>query len=349
MRDLQETPDRAVQDGRIRYGLFRSPFSCLNLTDADIFQKGDSRLRGLGNFRLKEWEHFGIFAGPYFLGVALVDLKFAGVSWCSLFHRPSGTLHEQERKFLPGRIRIPPELRNGSMDLKAGGGYRILLENRLEEGYHRLVVKVKAGKSFPGVLADLILWERPEQVQPLIALLPLGENRPFFSHKAPCFVEGEVTVGTESFAVKQNESVALLDFHRAFYPHKTYWEWATFAGFDRQGDLIGMNLTRNVIERDDLYNENGVWYRNTLHPVGPAEFRIPERKGDPWHVRSRDGHVDLTFRPLGGRSETIRLGPFHASYDQPLGLFSGKLCDSAGVVHVVEDMIGMVEDHRVTW
>jgi hypothetical protein len=149
--------------------------------------------------------------------------------------------------------------------------------------------------------------------------------------------------------VKKQESVGLLDFHRAFYPHKTYWEWATFAGFDRNGDLLGMNLTRNVIDRDDLYNENGVWFRNTLHPVGPAEFRIPDDKDDLWHVRSRDGHVDLSFRPLGGRSETFGLGPVRSQYIQPLGLFSGKLRDSAGVVHAVEDMIGMVEDHRVNW
>ncbi len=349
MRELLETPERAVQDGRIRYGMYKTRFPCLNLLDADIFQKGESSPRWRRALRLKEWEHFGVFAGPYFLGVALVDLKVAGLSWCCLFHRPSGTLQEQRRKFLPGRIRIPPELGNGRMDLEAGHGYRILLENRLEEGFHRLLLNVKACKDFPGVRADLILWERPEEIQPIIALLPLGETRPFFSHKAPCFAEGELTVGSETMEVKKQESVALLDFHRAFYPHKTYWEWATFAGFDRNGDLIGMNLTRNMIRRDDLYNENGVWYRNTLRPVGPAEFRIPEDKGDLWHVRSRDGNVDLSFRPLRGRSETVRLGPFQARYIQPLGLFSGKLRDGAGVVHTVEDMIGMMEDHRVAW
>jgi len=350
LRELLETPERAVDKGRVRYGWYRTPFSCLNLLDADLGAKGGKGARRRRALRLKEWEHFGLFAGPYFLGVAAVDMKLAGVSWCSAFHRPSRTLNEQRRMFLPGRVRIPPELGNGRLDLRAGDGYRVLLENRLqEEGCHRLVVRVKARKGFPGVHADLVLWERPGEVQPIIALLPLGENRPFFSHKAPCFAEGQLTVGSETVEVKPRESVALLDFHRAFYPYKTYWEWATFAGFDRKGDLIGVNLTRNVIQRDDLYNENGVWYRNTLHPVGPAEFRIPASADDPWHIRSRDGNVELVFRPLGGRSETMRLGPFSCRYVQPLGLFSGRLRDRDGVVHSVEDMFGMAEDHRVSW
>jgi len=351
LRTLLETPPRAVEDGRPLYGIYKRPFACLNLLDAGATADGSGGLpRWRRSLRLKEWEHFGVFAGPYFLGVAMVDLKLAGLSWCCLFHRPSGTLAEQRRRLLPGRVRIPPALVNGSCELRAGGGYRVSVENRLGEGFHRLRVRVAARQGFPGVHADLVLWERPEQVQPIIALLPLGEGRPFFSHKAPCFPEGTLRVGAETLELSGRESVALLDFHRALYPRHTFWEWATFAGFDRRGDLIGMNLTRNVIQRDDLHNENGVWFRNTLHPVGPAEFRIPRDRAAPWHIRSRDGHVDVVFRPLGqGRSETVRLGPFHGRYVQPLGLFSGKLQDGAGVVHAVEDVMGMAEDHRVAW
>lgn len=351
MRALLETPERAVEGGSPLYGIYRSPFSCLNLLDAvESAAAGQGGSRWRRSLRLKEWEHFGVFAGPYFLGVALVDLKVAGLSWCCLFHRPSGRLVEQRRRLLPGRVRIPSELLDASTELVAGSGYRVCIENRLGEGFHRLRVQVAARAGFPGVRADLLLREQPGQVQPIIALLPLPHGRPFFSHKAPCLAEGTLTVGSETLQLEPDEAVALLDFHRAFYPRHSFWEWATFAGFDRRGDLIGMNLTRNVIQRDDLHNENGVWFRNTLHPVGPAEFRIPEEPARPWHVRSRDGHVDLTFRPLTeGRSETVRLGPFRARYVQPLGLFSGKLRDGDGLVHAVEDMMGMAEDHRVAW
>ena len=349
MRRLMETPVRAISGGRIEYGLYKTPFQELNLLDADIFDRGGSSPRWLRRLRLKEWEHFGIFTRDFFLGVAVVDLKLAGLSWCCVFDRETRTLCELQRKLLPGKIRIPPELRDGAVELRSGRGYRVSIENRLRQGNHRLVLSMEARGGFPGVSADLTLWERPEEVQPLIALLPLGENRPFFSHKAPSRAEGEVRIGKRSYSLKGRDAVALLDFHRAFYPRKTFWEWATFAGYDQAGDLIGMNVTRNLIARDDLYNENGIWFRNTLHPVGAADFRIPPGKGELWHIRTRDGNVDLVFKPLGGRSESIRLGPFLSHYVQPVGLFSGKLIDGAGIVHTVEDMFGVTEDHRVTW
>jgi len=348
MRTLLKTPERAVDGKDISYGLFETPFRELNLVDADIFNRGRATPEWLRRFRLKEWEHIGIFHEDFFLGVAVVDVKLAGLSWCCVFDRSALVFQERQRKFLPGKVRIPPDLRQGRLDLKAGG-YRIVIENKLREGHHRLMVEVPARADFPGVLADVTMWEKPDRVQPIIALLPIQEQRPFFSHKAPSFAQGEIKIGDRTHAVQPKDTIALMDFHRAFYPHRTFWEWATFAGLDRQGDLIGVNLTRNVIRRDDLYNENGLWYRNTLHPLGPAEFRIPESKGGVWYIKTRDGFVDLTFKPLGVRNETIRVGPFLSHYVQPVGLFSGKLLDGTGRIHTVEDVFGVAEDHRVTW
>jgi len=349
MRLLLETPENADSGCRLDYGLYRRPFRTLNLLEADIGGRGASDPRRLRRLRLKEWEHFGIFTRDFFLGIAAVDLKLAGLSWCCVFDRVTQTLCQREVRLLPGRIRIPPQLWDGGLGFRSGSSYRVSMENRLREGCHRLSLRIEARGSFPGVSADLTLWERPGQVQPLIALLPLGDDRPFFSHKAPSRVEGEIRIGEKTYNFKDREAIGLLDFHRAFYPHKTFWEWATFAGYDKAGDLIGMNLTRNIIEREDLYNENGFWVGNTLHPVGAAVFRIPREQGRPWHVKTADGSADLVFRPLGGRRETIRLGPFLSHYDQPLGLFSGKLVDGRGIVHTVEDMFGVSEDHRVTW
>ena len=76
------------------------------------------------------------------------------------------------------------------LDLRAGAGYRLFLANRLRDGFHKVVVRADPKGSFPGVRADLTLWEKPAEIQPLIAFLPLGENRPFYSHKSPSFVEG---------------------------------------------------------------------------------------------------------------------------------------------------------------
>ena len=349
MYELREPPAKAYQGDSILYGLYKGPIPDLNLLDIDIFDRKRPSPRWVRRLRLKEWEHIGILAESFYLGIALVDAKFLGVSWCCFFDRKTLETIEHTRKFLPGTINVPPRLEKGDLRGESRGAYRIEIQNRLQEGYHRVTLEVRERKGCPAFRGEMKLYERQGEVQPIIALLPIAPKRPFFTHKSPCPVEGMFRIGSRQFDLKPDRDVALLDYHRTFFPYRTHWEWATCAGFDKRGKLIGVNLTKGITSRDDLYNENGVWYGNTLNPVGRVDFRIPEQRSELWHMRTDDGAVDLTFKPQGQRMERIRLGPVVSSYVQPFGLFSGKLRDAQGVVHSVEDMFGIAEDHVVTW
>ena len=349
MRELLQPPARAVEGGSVNYGLYKSSFPECNLLDIDIFGTQRPSPRWLRRLRLKEWEHIGILAESFYLGIALVDAKFLGVSWCCFFDRKSLDTVEHTRKFMPGNIKVPPDLGKGDLQGRAGGKYVIEIQNRLREGYHRITVEIREHGGRPSFHAEVKLHERKGETQPIIALLPIGPQRPFFTHKSACPVEGEVRIGTRRLDLKPDRDVALLDYHRTYFPYRTHWEWATCAGFDKRGKLIGVNLTKGIISRDDLFNENGVWYGNTLTPVGRVDFRIPNDPKDLWHMKTDDGAVDLTFKPQGQRMERIRVGPLTSSYTQPFGLFSGKLRDGEGMVHTVEDMFGIAEDHVVTW
>ena len=345
MVGLTETPERAVVDGQVQFGRFLQPFKELNLLDA---QCGIPRFGGLRRFRLKEWVHIALVHDDWYLSLAAVDVGFLVTSWLHLFDRRNHKAFEHVRKLPPGRFHAPANVLDHYGEIQTRG-YRVSVHNHLEQHAHRFQVEIKGKRSLPAVEGTLVLHEEPARTQPLIALLPLGTNRPMFTHKSACPATGVLDIGGESAEFTADSNVGLLDYHKAYYPRNTYWKWATFATIDGKGDILGVNLTHNVIEDDTRYNENCIWHGNAISPVGPARFDIPKDPNQPWAIRTEDGAVELELIPQGLRRERVNLGLARSTYDQPYGLYSGKLVDSEGRRHTVENVFGLAEDHIAKW
>ena len=348
MREIKETPVRLVDRGEVQFGVFKTPFRDINLLDADIYGLGGKTPRGLRNFRLKEWQHFGIISKDHIFGTAVVNAKMMGVSWFYMFDRHTRLLTEHKQNTGTGKVTLARELWNDRCRYQ-GKGYDIDIHNYLDEGRHTLDVAIEASKMGPAVRAELVIREDLAAVQPLIVVLPLKPGRPMYSHKVPCPVEGRVRFGDLDVTLNSASDVVLIDVHKSFYPYRTNWDWATFAGYDDEGKLIGANLTHNIIPDDRDNNENAIWFGNTLSLLREARFQIPKRYTDPWIIRTADRRVDLTFTPEGERKETINLGVFVSFYHQPFGTFSGTLVDDEGTTHEVKDICGVAEHHKVTW
>jgi hypothetical protein len=170
-----------------------------------------------------------------------------------------------------------------------------------------------------------------------------------FTHKSACPASGVLDIGGESAEFNPDRDVGLLDYHKAYYPRNTFWRWATFATIDEKGDILGVNLTHNVIEDDKRFNENCIWHGNSISQVGPARFDIPKDPYRKWAIRTEDGAVELELNPQGLRREHVNLGLARSTYDQPYGLYSGTLVDSEGRRHTVENVFGLAEDHIAKW
>ena len=345
MERLLDTPDRAVVDGRVQFGRFSRPFRQLNLLDA---QCGIPRLCGLRRFRLKEWVHFGLIHHDWYLSMAMVDVGFLVTSWLHLFDRRNQTAFEYTRRLLPCGFRAPPNVWNDAAEVKTPG-YKVFVHNHVEQQVHRLSIEVHAEKGLPAVSGSVVLHENPAQTQPLVALLPLGPNRPMFTHKSACPASGVLKIGNENVEFTPNRDVGLLDYHKAYYPRNTFWRWATFATIDATGNLLGVNLTHNVIKNDERFNENCIWHGNSITLLGAARFEIPKGPVQPWKIRTTDGAVDLELTPQGLRREHVNFGFARTVFNQPYGLYSGTLVDSASRKHTVEKAFGVAEDHVATW
>jgi hypothetical protein len=345
MGKLLETPDRAVVNGQVQFGRFARPFRELNLLDAKC---GITRVGGLRRFRLKEWEHWAVVHPNWYLSVAIVDVGFLVTSWLHLFDRRNRKAFEHVRKLPPWMFRAPANLWDHSGEVKTRG-YRVFVHNHLERQVHRLQIEVSGQRSLPAVSGTLLFNEDPARTQPLVVMLPLGPNRPMFSHKSACPASGVLEIGGEKVEFTPDRDVGLLDYHRAYYPRNTFWRWATFATIDASGNLLGVNLTHNIIKDDEQFNENCIWHGNSISLLGAARFDVPKDPTQPWTIRTTDGAVNLELTPQGLRRERVNLGLIRTAYDQPYGLYSGTLVDYTGRRHTVEKAFGVAEDHVATW
>jgi len=344
-RILSPTPKEAVTDGRAAFGVFDSPFSTLNLLDCET---GMPKLGGLRRSRLKEWQHFAVIHPDFYLSVALVDAKIVCSSWVFVHDRRTSTSFEHVRKLRPGGFSLAETLWDARARF-AGPGYEISLHNNLKQGLHTLSLNIEEDGDRPAVSGELVLHEQLDAVQPLVAMLPIDARRPLYTHKAPLPCEGKLDIRGEAVSFERDRDLTLIDVHKAYYPRKTFWRWATFAAMDSQGTAIGVNLTHNVVKKDEEINENAIWYGSSLSRLGPARFEVPDDPMEPWTVRTTDGRAELTLEPSGLRSEDFNMLVARSRYTQPIGLYSGFLIDDSGRRHEISSAWGVAEDHMVTW
>ena len=343
-------PDRLVDEsGQVTFGVFDGPLRRIDLDAARLRNGWRPLARPLARFRLKEWQHFCLDLPGFFGTFAIVDSKFLKVSWFHGVERPGGRGFEHGRKGPLLRTRLARELFDDRSAVHARG-YRIEVENRLDAGEHRITVDIASKGDLPAVRGGLRCLHDLGRVTPMVVVLPVGPNRGMYSHKVPLPLEGELQVGDSTFRATPQDSQAILDIHKAHYPRHTWWNWATCAGRDAAGRLIGLNLTRNVNTDEEHLNENGIWIDGELHHLGAARFEFDKQRVlEPWRLTTTDGAVDLTFQPEGERCDDIDIGPIRSVFHQPHGRFHGTVTLPDGDTVAIEDLYGVCEDHDAKW
>lgn len=346
MREHKNTPQRMVTEGKVTgFGAFKEPFTEINLLDLDLKFGGRTVPRLLRDFRLKEWQYYGVIHEDYYFGIVIFDSKYVGLSFFTAFDRGSGKLLEHERKSFGAPLRISRELLHGNCYFRQFG-YWMEFENRLHNGLHRVVVNIKPKKGSPGVKAELYFHEDLDKLQPLIVVNPIDNNRPFYTHKIACPVEGSIDLNGKRIELLRDKHIGLMDVQKTYYKYNSFWKWAMFGGYDRRGRLIGMNACENVIADDDEFNENCTWVdgRITLMPAVRFNFEEDNHMED-WRIVSHDGMMDLVFKPVGARCDRLNAGIILTDFKQPYGNFQGYMPGPDGEQIKVDGLFGLCEHH----
>lgn len=336
--------------GRIVCGVYREPLAHEDLDAARFGWFGGTAPTPARALRLKQWQHYCVISPHYLLTFAVVDTAYMKTGWARVVDLATGHGFERAIKGPPTLdARVAAGLWRGRTWLCASG-LRIEVRNDLDRGRHEVRLRVAAAGGEPDIDAAFVCQHDLDAIEPLVVNLPLGRNRAMYSHKVPLPVAGRLRVGSREVELTPADSVAVLDIHKAHYPRHTWWKWATFAGFDAGGRIIGLNLTENVARQPERWTENAAWIDGRCHRLSRVNYEFDRRAiRDPWRIATRGGEVNLEFRPQGGRRERLELGPLlRSSFDQLHGTFHGTV-EAGGETLEIDGLRGLCEDHDALW
>ncbi len=343
MRKIKETPENMVEkDGTINFGTFRTPFRNANILDAPLYSPSHKVPAFWKKFRLKEWQHFGIITPTHYFGMVIFDAKFMGVSFFYAYDRIENKRFEHS---MQGASRVAAQVDDDCCEFKKSG-YHLRFENRLKEGFHKIIINIEGKKNLPAVKGEVKVFEDLKTIEPLVQVSPVTQFRPFYTHKAAMPAEGTIKLGTKEIVMNQKQDIALIDEQKTYYPYTSFWKWATAAGYNEYGELLAFNLCQNMITDDEDFNENCMWVDGKIFCLKAARFKFEKDNVlHPWEVKTTDGYLDLLFTPSGERAEKINAGFIVSDFHQPFGMYNGRFKDENNRIYPLANLFGLAEHH----
>jgi hypothetical protein len=332
-------PALLVEDGRQQLGRFAGPPTRTNLIDAGYMKLP----RALRRWRLKEWQALQIATPSLFVNLALFDAKLMQLLQVKVYDRARSTKHLHERQLRPGAFRVADQLLDSETayrDRKSALRFR----NRFAAGRIEVDIAVEATKSSPSIKAELIVHTQRGASQ--VVSLPFSGDVGMYSHKGMFPIDGEITIDGATHRLTTSDSLALLDDHKGYYPYVMKWDWATSAVRDARGRALGFNLTRNQCRDPDRFNENCVWIDDRCARLPAVTFERADARGpsERWHIRDREGRVDLTFTPTVPGDVRVNALVVESRYRGPFGKFHGRLAPDNLEPVDVDGWFGMGEE-----
>jgi len=345
---MLETPDRIVENKSIAHGVFRLPIRDMNFADAG--PQGGRLNRLLWRWRLKEWLGFGIEHPDLVFTVFFQDAKYLSSSNVFVLNRRTNELIVHERAGLRGAAKVAANLYD-DVSRHVAKGYYVECYSHVDAGVHIIRVEIDATRSKPGVSAEIILSEDLSRVQPLVVSFPLRRGYSIFTHKAPMPVSGRLEIGDKRIEYDPARDLALMDEHKSFLPYRTVWRWATFAGYDSKGRLVGANLgDHDTVEDQMQWNENCIWLEDKIFLLGAIDYDFdPKCYMEPWKIREVEGRAELTFFPQVDKVKNVSLGVLGMRYFQPSGYFKGFLMTDSGERIEIDNIYGVAEVMDARW
>ena len=346
VRKVETTPEKIVEkDGTINFGTFCTPFINANILDVPLYSSSHKAPAFWKKFRLKEWQHFGIITPTHYFGMVIFDAKFMGVSFFYAYDRVANKRFEHSMQSPGGASRVAGQVYDDNCEFTKKG-YRLRFENRLKDGFHKIIIDIDGKKNLPAVKGEIKIFEDLKTIEPLVQVSPVTQFRPFYTHKVAAPAEGIIKLGAKEIVIDRKQDIALLDEQKTYYPYSSFWKWATSAGFSEYGELLAFNLCQNMITDDDDFNENCMWVDGKIYCLKAARFKFEKNNVlRPWEVRTEDGCLDLLFTPSGERAEKINAGLICSDFHQPFGMYNGRFKDENNRIYPLTNFFGLAEHH----
>lgn len=344
-RELFPPPENLVTDGKFNFGTFSNQFRKVNPLEADkplgIWAPGP-----LLSFRLKEWQAFQLGNSRWFMLAVLYNAKVSALVQFIAYDKEHKKKYFFEKVLPSWKIRVPGSIWDARQSYRDKDCF-IELISHLDKGRFYINIQMRGYKELPDIEAHFEAFHDNGLVEPIVVSIPFGENRGMYSHKCLMPMQGSLSIGNEKTDFLRQESFAIIDDHKGFYPYVMKYDWVTAAGFNGRGQLVGFNLTDNQSLDPEKYNENCLWLDGKLNLLPPVKFERPDGIEGNWLIRDRYSMVDLVFKPETMGTINMNYLILKVKYWGPFGYCNGFIKDRSGNEAIINQYFGMGEDKYV--
>ncbi len=344
--ESQRAPECLMSShGNPCFGYFDGPVTSLGLKQFHYLNEMDKPASALARYlNYKQFQFVNIVTPRFVIGVAIADIRYVGTAFCYLYDISKNTLTETTwLRPLGTGYQLTPSPMSGVARM---GGRNASVSFSIDGGVWRVSIATRS------IRAEIALTP-PVLSLPMAMCSPTGYSGWTYTQKHNGLKPaGELTINGEPQPL--NKALAGYDFSAGYMRRETSWRWASINAHTHDG-IVGLNLAAGVNETG--CNENVFWINGERHLLGPVHFnfqRTTSAKGGretqaSWRIYSDNGQVELSFTPVNCRQEKLNLLLLKSNFRQYLGYYSGFIIDNFGNKHLLDDVLGLTEDHFARW
>lgn len=343
-REVDTPKDIVDENGKCVVGTFNKEFEQMNFLKAKKPTKASNCFNRL---RLTLWEATEVHFKEGLLLSVVCDMGVFGKTLNIFYDYRNNKVHYWDTNLKSKDTIIAPNLINGSIAEAKTDVSHIKYENHFEEGKCHLQGNHQGNDG--KIEYDLHL-ERISK--PSIVSIPFNDkNMALYTQKDFFKASGTIKLDDEVFT-SDEESTAIIDDHRGYYPHKMHYDWITTFGkseIDGEKKFIAFNLTRNQSIDQDKYNENLIWLEGKTSVLPPVTFEKEEKIKDfkdeqIWHIKDEYDMVNLTFTIKAIAPMLVHALVVMIDYYVFFGHIDGYIRDEDGKKYTFDKTIAMGED-----
>ncbi len=338
---FRDPPERLVENGEVRFGLFKSPVKEINASDYILLDEMDREVRGVRKrLRIHFFNYFGVIHPDLTIGIAIYDLAYLGGYFLYIYDHNSGELLERGSKSPFSRGVDFPHRTGSEVISFYSGKEKILFKQMGNES--RRIVEV----SIPDIALHFTMND-DEKLLPSLSLCTRNSYSgwTYTQKKAGAeVIEGEVDY--RDMKIDLGGAKVIFDWTGGFLRRDTYWLWAAGVG-EAGGQEFGFNFSNGVNETS--WTENAIWLDGKLIKIEGVEFEFNRFNPDcKWRIRGSKGEFELEFRSSGARREKLDLKFIKSNFVQFFGEFEGYVETPDGR-RVDVKARGFTEKHFARW